>query len=480
MPSAMIGNLAVSLTMNTAAFQRGATIAEKRSEQMRGKFAAVSGSLKGIGAAIGAGVIVDGLSRMVMSAVEMGAALSESAEKVGVTVEELQRLRFAAEQSGIGADKMDATIKRLNKSLGDLQLGKSAAVEAFAAIGLSADDLRGKSPEQALKLIADQLNKLPDAATRVAVGQQIMGKGFSELLPLINGGAKAIEEHGKAAERNGIITEQQAKDLDVAADAWDSIKNRATVATAGLVANGVRLATELGGKLRAAGIDTEFFNQSVYSMATDALLSVQRMVAGITTWVSNKLSAIWDGAIAKIKTVKREFYDLWTAVTRKSYVPDMVDDIAHEMGPRLENVMVKPALEAVKTVSDAFMGLAQSIKSGGFLDILGSVINLGLQLGGIGAFGKTIAGRINGMSTMPKSGFSPGGSSLVGAQGAADGFARGASGGSGTMGLLDIRPSPLFDVYMDGKLVRAAPAIASAGGNIGLAKMKYSQSRKVG
>src|SRR5687768_5864755 len=130
MPSAMIGNLAVSLTMNTAAFQRGATLAEKRAETMRGRFAAATTSVTGLGKALGAGIAADVLYRVTSSAFEMASSLQEAAEQTGVTVEALQELRFAAEQTGVGADQIEAAMKRLSRSLGDLQRGKTAAVKA--------------------------------------------------------------------------------------------------------------------------------------------------------------------------------------------------------------------------------------------------------------------------------------------------------------------------------------------------------------
>lgn len=61
--------------------------------------------------------------------------------------------------------------------------------------------------------------------------------------------------------------------------------------------------------------------------------------------------------------------------------------------------------------------LAGAIKGGGFLDILGAVVGLGLQLGSAGAFGKSVANRIN----VPKvpgyaggTNFHPGGLAVVG------------------------------------------------------------------
>jgi hypothetical protein len=69
---------------------------------------------------------------------------------------------------------------------------------------------------------------------------------------------------------------------------------------------------------------------------------------------------------------------------------------------------------AEKSIS-VLQGLASAIKGGGFLDILGAVINVGLQLGSIGAFGKGIQTNINAHANGTN--FAPGGLSLVGERG---------------------------------------------------------------
>ena len=130
--------------------------------------------------------------------------------------------------------------------------------------------------------------------------------------------------------------------------------------------------------------------------------------------------------------------------------------------------------------------LSNSIKSGGFLDILTSVVGLALQLGGAGVFGKKIQTSIN---RVPKyasgTNYARGGLSLVGERGPelVD-LPRGSRvtpnnklGGLG--GVATIVPSPYFDVVVDGRVMRAAPGIASAGAAGGVSQMQRSGRRRV-
>ncbi|WP_288413855.1 phage tail length tape measure family protein [uncultured Novosphingobium sp.] len=144
--------------------------------------------------------------------------------------------------------------------------------------------------------------------------------------------------------------------------------------------------------------------------------------------------------------------------------------------------------ETLRTVGN----LASSIKGGGFLDILQSVIGLGLQLGSIGAFGKGVATRINTTASVGHNANGTrnwrGGLSWVGERGPElVNLPRGSqvvpnhdlrrAGGSSN---LQVIPSPYFDVVVDGRIVRAAPGIANAGGSIGAAKVQMQGRRRVG
>lgn len=72
------------------------------------------------------------------------------------------------------------------------------------------------------------------------------------------------------------------------------------------------------------------------------------------------------------------------------------------------------ANETVSRLQD----LVGAIKGGGFLDILGAVINIGLQLGSVGAFGKGVQTKINAIPAHAAgTSFAPGGVSLVGERG---------------------------------------------------------------
>jgi hypothetical protein len=145
--------------------------------------------------------------------------------------------------------------------------------------------------------------------------------------------------------------------------------------------------------------------------------------------------------------------------------------------------------DMARNITSSLQQLSGAIRGGGFLDILGAVIGLGLQLGQAGLFGgkvqtnlnKPIPGFANGTN------FAPGGLSLVGERGPElVNLPRGAGvmsnrelrslGGSTSVQVI---PSPYFDVVVDGRIMQSAPAIAGAGAAMAQGQMAARQARRV-
>lgn len=351
--SSMIGNLAVNLSMETAAFQRGATKAEARAKVLQGRLGGVASSMKGLGASLGIGIGIGAITTLTANAFEMASSLNEAAQKAGVTVEALQELRVAAQQTGVSEDQLATAMGRLNKSMGELAQGKKGAVDAFAAIGLAAEDLKGKTPEQALRIIADQLNKLPSVQERVAAGSAIMGRSFSQLLPLINGGSAALDKYAQESRKAGQISTEDAKKLDDLADSWDRLKTRVGVATANMIAGTARFLESSDAMVISFWTARDKMIATASGMAASVVASIGSMVSGIRDAITGKLNAIWEGAKERIESVKNKFRDMYEAVVGHSYVPEMVALIGINMG-KLQQNMVEPAEDATEATAAAF------------------------------------------------------------------------------------------------------------------------------
>jgi hypothetical protein len=444
--------------MDTAAFNRGATLAEKRTEQLKGKFAAVGKSLAGVGVGLASGFAAVGLNSVVASAFDMASSLSEAAEKAGVTIEALQELRFAAQQTGVSNEAMDASLGRLTRTLGDLQMGAPAAAKAFDQIGLSAEQLEGLPTGEAFRLIAEQIAKIPDPTQRAAAAVDIFGKSGQQLMPILNGGAKAIDEFAAASRRNGQISTQDAQKLDELADSWETLKVRVGVATANVIAAVVPMGEAVIATFDSWEAAMGRAHDAIVGMANGAVNAIRNMVTSIGNWITGRLNAIWDGLTSRLNQIRRMFGELGGKI-------GVSFDGAGAGFQRIGLSLTSTAEGVTGGISRSFADMAEGVlsslnrvssatKGGGFLDILGSVVGLGLQLGGLGAFGKGVAANINGQSGA--------------------GYVRPSAGGNSRAPTIQVNPSPYFDVVVDSRVGRAAPTIMQGGASIARAEAARS------
>lgn len=142
-----------------------------------------------------------------------GDTLDKMSLRTGVSVEALSELGFAAEQSGADLQTLENGVRVMQRTLNDADRGLATAQDALADLGLAADDLRGLSPEQQFKTLAEAISRIEDPSKRAAVAMQVFGRAGTKLLPLIEGGVDGIEALQAQARALGLtISTETAKD----------------------------------------------------------------------------------------------------------------------------------------------------------------------------------------------------------------------------------------------------------------------------
>ncbi|MFT4221882.1 phage tail tape measure protein [Dysgonomonas sp.] len=159
------------------------------------------------------GAIGTGLFGIAKSTANYGDEVYKTSQKVGINVEEYQKLAYAARYAGVDQDKLTSALNIFNKSAVAATKGSKESLQAFNAMGISAADIGNnmKSPEVLIKKIAENISKMPDGMDKSALAMKLFGRSGSELIPLLNSGAVGLEEMGNEAVKMGIVTEDIAK-----------------------------------------------------------------------------------------------------------------------------------------------------------------------------------------------------------------------------------------------------------------------------
>ena len=144
--------------------------------------------------------VISGFKSIIDSMDQIG----KDAQKIGVGAEELQKLRYAAEFAGVGAEKMNAAVTKLAVGMSQLDKVTSKAGGVLRSAGVNdADDA-----EQALGTLADRFAAMPDGAQKTAEAVAVFGKAVGpDLIPFLNQGAEGIKKLTDEAERfGGVVT----------------------------------------------------------------------------------------------------------------------------------------------------------------------------------------------------------------------------------------------------------------------------------
>ena len=158
-----------------------------------------------------------------------GGALFDMSKRTGVSAEALSTLGYAAQQSGAGIEDLEKGLRKMQRSISEAADGSKTAEETLAKLGLTTKNIVGLAPEEQFRLLADRLDGVIDPTTKAAMAMKLFGRGGTALLPMMAGGAAALDKWRAQAERLGVVMSTQdaaaADEFDDAmTDLWTSLK----------------------------------------------------------------------------------------------------------------------------------------------------------------------------------------------------------------------------------------------------------------
>lgn len=141
-----------------------------------------------------------------------GDEINNMAVRTGISRGELQELKFAAGQVGVEFGSLVTGSKNITKAMGDAAMGSGNAANLFKQLGVSTTDANGelrKSSEVMNDTIA-ALHNVENETTRNIIGQQLFGKSYTELIPLIDAGGAGLSKYAAEARAAGLVMSDEA------------------------------------------------------------------------------------------------------------------------------------------------------------------------------------------------------------------------------------------------------------------------------
>lgn len=187
---------------------------DQKAQGLGGKLAGMIGTAAKWGAGIAAAgaTAVTGMVALANKTAESADEIDKMAERTGIGRERLQELRYAAGQSDVEFSVLEKAVKKMSETSVLAADGSKKASEAFEMLGISLHNTDGslKSTNQLFEESMNALADMEEGVQRNYIGNQLFGRGFTEMLPLLNAGSDGIQELSDRARDLGLVMSEEA------------------------------------------------------------------------------------------------------------------------------------------------------------------------------------------------------------------------------------------------------------------------------
>jgi len=200
-------------------------------ESMGGKVKGLTEVFTGLAEAFLAAFAVEKIIDWVEKISEAGAEVEHLTHQLGLSAEAVSSFQFAAEAMGISSGSAAMQLTRLERNIAQAASGSGAAASGFRALGITTQELKdhGNDMQYMLQLISEKFATTADGANKTAVAIAIGGRGFAQMIPLLDRGAAGFKEMADAQERAGtLMTGPMVEGMEKTSlelhEMWEAIK----------------------------------------------------------------------------------------------------------------------------------------------------------------------------------------------------------------------------------------------------------------
>lgn len=138
--------------------------------------------------------------------------IDKLAKQTGMTTDQVQKLKYAAEQEHLSFETLSKGIPVLTKYMSEAARGLETYKREFDKMGISVTDGEGNL-KSAYEVLLEMSEYMGDDAVsnneKLAVATKLMGRRGAELVPFLKMGREEIERLFQEAERLGVIMSEE-------------------------------------------------------------------------------------------------------------------------------------------------------------------------------------------------------------------------------------------------------------------------------
>lgn len=206
----------VELFLKDNQFQRGLTLASKRLKAFGAEVQSWGTRIAGAGAAVTTAFLA-----ATVAAMNHGDALDKMRQKTGMGTDAIQGLALQANLAGTDIEAVENGVWNMQRSIQGAAKGSKQMADAFALLGLKAEDFSGLTVDQQFKLLADRMSAIQSPSLKTALAMQIFGRRGRELIPILNEGSAGMNRANEYLQKMGAVMSKT--DIKAAAELNDTL-----------------------------------------------------------------------------------------------------------------------------------------------------------------------------------------------------------------------------------------------------------------
>lgn len=180
----------------------------------------------GVAAFTAIGTAIGGATTALISNAKETAAYADNidkmSQKMGFSTDAFQEWDFIMQHSGSSIEAVKGSILKLDKAL-------ESDTDAWEKLGLSQEQLLNMSSEEKFEATVKALQGVTDETEKAALAQDVFGKSYQEMMPLLNSSAEDVEAMKQQVhDLGGVMSEDAVK---AGAQFQDSLQNLKTALT---------------------------------------------------------------------------------------------------------------------------------------------------------------------------------------------------------------------------------------------------------
>lgn len=318
---------------------------KKKGEDTGKSFSEKFGSIAKTSIKVGTAVVgattaaVTGLSAMATNVADTAGSIDDSAKKVGTSAEEYQKWVYAAKLGGMETSKLESLMVKQQKAFSDAKEGSASLNEAYERLGVNINDI--SSSGDAFNEVINALADMEDETTRNALANDIFGKSYADLAPLLAEGSDGIAKWRQECEDLGGVMSNEA--VEAGASFGDVID---------------RVKTACSGMFNKLSVQLLPIIEQFLQLFLDNLPIIQNLIGSLAPVLVNLMSSLLPPLIQLVEKVMPIIVNLI-----KQLLP-FITSIAESILPviiQLVDMLLPPILQIIELVLPLLLQLIEPL-----------------------------------------------------------------------------------------------------------------------